>query len=163
MLAFTRSIHFRALCLGVAAGMRSQVPGAVLAFRQPDAPRRAGWRSWPVLRNVWGRRALMLSGAGELAADKLPDIPPRTSPGSLSGRLLFGALAGLAIGTEGRGRMALAKGALAGTVGALVGSFGGQRARKAIVDVTGLPDPSVAVVGDVTAVWLANLAIQHRR
>jgi uncharacterized membrane protein len=162
MLDFTRSIHFRALCLGVAAGMRSQVPGAVLAFRQPDAPRRAGWRSWPVLRNAWGRRALMLSGAGELVADKLPDIPPRTSPGSLSGRLLFGALAGIAIGTEGRGTWALVKGGIAGAIGAALGSFGGERARAVLVNMTGLPDPSVAVVEDLAAISLANGAIQHR-
>ena len=32
MLGFTRSILFRALALGLAAGMRSQSPGAVLAY-----------------------------------------------------------------------------------------------------------------------------------
>ena len=163
MLGFTRSILVRALVLGIAAGMRSQTPGAVLAYRQPSAPRRAGWRSWPVLGSTWGRRALMLSGAGELAADKLPDIPPRTSPGSLTGRLLMGTLAGLAIGTEGSGKAALARGAVAGLAGAAIGAFGGQRARQAMVDMTGLPDPAVAVVEDLAAVSLANNAIQHRR
>jgi uncharacterized membrane protein len=162
MLGFTRSILFRALALGIAAGMRSQSPGAVLAYRQPVAPRRAGWRSWPVLRSAWGRRALMLSGAGELASDKLPDIPPRTSPGSLTGRLLFGTLAGLAIGTEGRGKATLAKAAVAGLLGAAIGAFGGQRARQAVVNMTGLPDPAVAVVEDLAAVSLANSAIQRR-
>jgi uncharacterized membrane protein len=162
MLGFTRSILFRALCLGIAAGMRSQAPGAVLAFRQPQAPRRAGWRSWPVLRNAWGRRALMLSGAGELVGDKLPNIPPRTEPGSLAGRLLWGTLAGLAIGTEGSGKAALVKGAVAGMIGAAIGSFGGQRARQAVVDMTGLPDPAVAVVEDLAALSLANNAVQHR-
>jgi uncharacterized membrane protein len=162
MLSFTRSTLFRALCLGVVAGMRSQVPGAVLAFRQPHAPRRAGWRDWPLLRSAWGRRALMLGSAGELAADKLPDIPPRTSPGALTGRLVFGALAGLAIGSEGRGMASLVKGAIAGTIGAAIGSFGGQRARQAIVNMTGLPDPAVAVVEDLAAISLANSTIQHR-
>ncbi len=162
MFGFTRSIVFRALGLGIAAGIRSQSPGAVLAYRQPVAPRRAGWRAWPLLRNAWGRRALMLSGAGELVADKLPDIPPRTSPGSLAGRLLFGTLAGVAIGTEGRGKAALVKGGLAGATGALIGAFGGMRSRQAIVDVTGLPDPAVAVIGDLAAITLANSAIQRR-
>ena len=104
----------------------------------------------------------MLSGAGELAADKLPDIPPRTSPGSLTGRLLFGTLAGLAIGSEGRGKGTLVKGGIAGATGALIGSFGGLRARQAIVDITGLPDPAVAVIGDLAAISLANSAIQRR-
>lgn len=162
MLGFTRSIVFRALSLGIVAGMRSQTPGAMLAFRQPHAPQRAGWRSWPVLSHAWGRRALMLSGAGELVADKLPDTPPRTSPGSLTGRLIFGTMAGLAIGTEGRGKAALVKGAIAGLLGAAIGSFGGQRARQAVVDMTGLPDPAVAVVEDLAAVSLANSTIQRR-
>ncbi len=162
MFGFTRSNLFRALALGVVAGMRSQMPGAMLALRQPDAPRSAGWRSWPILRNTWGRRSLMLSGAGELIGDKLPNIPPRTSPGSLTGRLMFGALAGLAIGSEGRGKAALIKGAVAGMIGAAIGSFGGYRARKALVNMTGLPDPAVAVVEDLAAVTLANRAIQRR-
>lgn len=162
MLGFTRTTVFRALALGIAAGMRSQTPGAVLAWRQPDAPRRAGWRSWPIMRNVWGRRAMMLAGAGELVGDKLPGTPNRTDPGALAGRLFFGALAGIAIGTEGRGKAALVKGAIAGTIGAAIGSFGGMRARQAVVNMTGLPDPAVAVVEDLAAVSLANNAIQHR-
>lgn len=163
MLGFTRSILFRALCIGIAAGMRSQTPGAILALHQPEAPRRAGWRSWPILASAWGRCALMLSGAGEMVADQLPDIPPRTSPGSLSGRLAFGALAGVAIGTEGRGKWSLVKGGIVGVLGAAIGAFGGQRARKAAVDVTGLPDSSVAVVEDFAAIALANSAVTHRR
>lgn len=162
MLGFTRTTVFRALALGIAAGMRSQTPGAVLAWRQPDAPRRAGWRSWPIMRNAWGRRALMLGAAGELVADKLPDTPPRTTPGSLTGRLVFGTLAGVAIGTEGRGKAALVKGAIAGAIGAAIGSFGGMRARRAVVDMTGLPDPAVAVVEDLAAISLANNTVKRR-
>lgn len=162
MLGFTRSNLFRALALGVVAGMRSQMPGAMLAFRQPDAPRRAGWRSWPILRITWGRRALMLAGAGEVVGDKLPSTPNRTDPNALAGRLLFGAMAGLAIGSEGRGNRARVTGAIAGMTGAAIGTFGGYRARKAVVNMTGLPDPAVAVVEDLAAVTLANNAIQHR-
>lgn len=162
MLGFTRSNLFRALCLGIVAGMRSQMPGAMLAFRQPDAPRRAGWRSWPILRHAWGRRALMLAGAGELVGDKLPSTPNRTDPNALTGRLVFGALAGLAIGSEGRGKGAMVTGAIAGTTGAAIGTFGGYRARRGLVNMTGLPDPAVAVVEDLAAVTLANTAIQRR-
>jgi uncharacterized membrane protein len=155
-----RSIAFRALRLGVAAGMRSQTPGAVLAWHQPDAARSARWRSWPGLGNAWGRRVLILSGAGELAADKLPITPPRTEPGSLSSRLVFGTLAGVAIGTEGSGRGTLVAGGLAGLAGAAIGAFGGQRARQAVVNMTGLPDPAVAVVEDIAAITLANSAVR---
>jgi uncharacterized membrane protein len=163
MTRILSSIVFRALCLGITAGMRSQTPGAVLAWRQPDAPRTAGWRSWPILRNAWGRRGLMLAGAGELVGDKLPSTPNRTDPGALTGRLLFGALAGLAIGSEGNGRGALVTGGIAGMAGAAIGTFGGYRARKGLVDITGLPDPAVAVVEDLAAISLAHRTIQRRR
>lgn len=162
MPGFTRSNLFRALCLGMVAGMRSQMPGAMLAFRQPSAPRSAGWRSWPILRNAWGRRVLMLAGAGELVGDKLPSTPNRTDPNALAGRLLFGTVAGLAIGSEGHGKGALMMGGIAGATGAAIGTFGGYRVRKAVVGMTGLPDPAVAVVEDIAAVTLANSAIQHR-
>lgn len=162
MFGFTRSVVFRALALGVVAGMRSQMPGAMLAFRQPGAPRHARWREWPILRNVWGRRGLMLAGAGELTGDKLPATPNRTDPNALAGRLVFGALAGLAIGSEGRGKGALVIGAITGTLGSAIGTFGGYRARKALVDITGLPDPAVAVVEDLAAISLANRTIQRR-
>lgn len=162
MLGFTRSNLFRALALGIVAGMRSQMPGAALAFRQPDAPLSAGWRSWPILRNTWGRRGLMLAGAGEMIGDKLPATPNRTDANALAGRLLFGAVAGLAIGSEGRGKGTLVRGAIAGTLGSAIGTFGGYRTRKALVNMTGLPDPAVAVVEDLAAISLANRTIQRR-
>jgi uncharacterized membrane protein len=162
MPRLTRSTLLRSLLIGVVAGMRSQTPGAVLAWRQPEAPPLARWRAWPVLRNTWGRRALTLSGAGELAADKSPLVPPRTNPGPLFGRMLFGGLAGAAIGSEGRGRGPVVRGAIAGAAGGAIGTFGGQRARAALVEMTGLPDPAVAVVEDIAAVTLANSVVRAR-
>ncbi len=162
MFGFTRSILFRAFLIGVTAGMRSQTPGAVLAWYHDDAPRYARWRTWPVLRSVWGRRALLASGAGELIGDKSPLVPPRTNPGPLFGRALFGALAGAAIGSERRGTASILRGAIVGAIGGVLGSFGGQRARAFVVNATGLPDPAVAVFEDAAAVTFARHAVTKR-
>jgi uncharacterized membrane protein len=162
MLGFTRSILFRAFLLGVTAGMRSQTPGAVLAWYRDDAPRYARWRSWPVLRSVWGRRALLANGVGEMVLDKSPLVPPRTNLSPLFGRALFGALAGAAIGSERRGTTSILRGAIAGAVGGVAGSFGGQRARELVVNATGLPDPAVAVFEDAAAVTFGRHAVTKR-
>lgn len=156
----TRMILARALLLGIAAGIRSIVPLAMLARHQPDAPRPAGWRAWPVLRSRAGRMLLQLAWAGEFVADKLPIIPPRTNLGPLTGRIVLGALAGLAIGTERRGLAPKACGAAAGGMGAIIGAYGGYHARTLVTETTGLLDAPVAVVGDIGAAALARTAVR---
>lgn len=162
MRLIPRSTILRALLIGITAGMRSQAPAAVLAWNQPDAPWHARWRRWPLLRSTWGRRLLMANAAGEIAVDKAPMVPPRTDPGPLFGRILFGGLAGAAIGSEGGGRGPIVRGAIAGALGGAIGSFGGMQARAALVEATGLPDPAVAVVEDLAALSLANSVVQAR-
>ena len=162
MFGSSRSNVLRALQLGIAAGMRSQMPGAMLAWHQPTAPPSARWRSWPVLRNTWGRRLMIASGAGELVGDKLPMTPSRLKPGPLAGRLMLGVFAGAAIGSEGTGKSSLAKGAVTGLIGATIGNVAGYHARKTMVEATGMPDPAVAVVEDAIAITLASNAVRNR-
>ena len=159
MFQLRKRIFFRALLLGIATGHRSQIANGMLALHHDDAPRRAGWRNWPVFRNPWGRKALIASSAGELVADKLPVVPSRLEPPTLMGRLAFGGLAGAAIGSEGAGRRSVIQGAILGATGALIGNYSGYHTRKAIVDATGLPDPAVALAEDATAIALANAAV----
>lgn len=158
----SRSIVVRALLLGVSAGMRSLTPGAVLAWHQPSAPRSARWRTWPILRNPWGRRLMVASGAGETVIDKLPITPPRLESRSLVVRLMLGVFAGAAIGSEGKGKSSLMKGAISGLVGAAIGNVAGYHARKTVVETTGVRDPAVAVFEDAIAITLANNAVTSR-
>jgi uncharacterized membrane protein len=162
MSRLTHSVVARALLIGLAAGLRSQVPGAVLAWHRDEAPLRARWRRWPVLRSAWGRRLLVANGTGEALVDKLPGLPPRTDPRPLFGRLLFGGLAGAAIGSERPGKGSIARGAVAGMAGAAIGTVGATRSRAAVAELTGLPDPAVAVVEDVAAISMANRAVTNR-
>lgn len=160
MLRTPRPIVLRALTLGIATGLRSQLANGMLAAHYDDAPRWAGWRTWPVFRSETGRKALLLSSVGELIGDKLPMTPSRLEPGPLVGRIAFGGLAGAAIGSESSGRMAIVRGALFGMVGSVIGNYGGYHARRSAVEASGLPDPVVAVAEDAIALALARTAVR---
>jgi uncharacterized membrane protein len=156
----TRSILGRALVLGVAAGLRSMAPLGTFARHQPHAPRSAGWRTWPLMRSGFGRALLQLGWAAEFVGDKLPQTPSRVEPAQIGARIAAGAIAGLAVGTEGRGATPRMGGALAGAVGAVAGSYGGYHVRRLAVTSTGLPDPAVAVVGDLAAAAIARKGVR---
>lgn len=160
MFGASRPLALRALTLGIATGLRSQIANGTLAAHYDDAPRWAGWRRWPVFRSTPGRKALMMSSIGEIAGDKLPMTPSRLAPGPLVGRIAFGGLAGAAIGSEGAGRMSIVRGALFGIAGAVIGNVGGYHARKTVAEATGLPDPVVAVAEDAIAISLARASVR---
>ena len=86
------------VALGVLTGMRSMAGAAAFAFA------RGG---------VLGRLLPVLA-AGELIADKLPQVGDRIDPGPLVGRACMGALVGGAIAREEGGEVVLG-----GVVGAL--------------------------------------------
>lgn len=152
----TRSLAGRALLLGVAAGMRSMTPIGTLARYHDSAPRSAEWKRWPLLRSGSGRTLLEAAWVGEMIADKLPIIPPRIHRGSLTGRILLGTVAGLAIGTEGKGTAPKVAGGLAGLAGAIAGSYGGYAARVFLTRGIGLPDLSGALAEDAAAIAIAH-------
>jgi uncharacterized membrane protein len=142
--------------LGVVAGLRSQLPAAVLAVRglQPTAG------PLKPLGTDLGRWTSYLAAAAELAADKLPSTPSRVEGRRLVQRVLSGAIAGAALasatGVRG-GRLVVP--VLAAGAGAWAGSWGGHLARRALVERTGLPDPVVAVAEDLIAGGLALAAV----
>jgi uncharacterized membrane protein len=126
-----------AALLGGTIGMRSLTGPAALALRG---------------RLVHGplRTGAVAAAAGELLADKAPVAPPRTSVPSLVFRGLSGAVAGR--------ELAGAAGAGVGTAAAIAGTFGSYHARKAITDMTGLPNAVVGLAEDGVAVSAAALA-----
>ena len=144
-----------AAALGWVAGMRSATPPALLARTLAD---RSG------LRRLLGRRRqpakalstdaaaalLPLAAAGEMAADKLPTIPARTSPPALMGRIASGALSG-AVLAQAR-REAVLPAALAGAAGAAASSFAMMALRQRVGEALGVPDVAVALAEDALAV-----------
>lgn len=150
----------RAALLGFDAGLRSMTPLAILALRQPDAPRIAGWKRWSPMRHGWSRAALVAAGLGEVVADKLPETPSRIKPGPLAGRAVMGGIAGLAIASTHHGAPAYLAGATIGAAGAITGSYAGYHVRKAIVEQTSLPDPVVALSEDAIAIALGWVTVR---
>ena len=142
--------------LGVVAGMRSQLPLALLALAAHQ--RGSEEQKLPEIMTSSKATALLLaSAAGEIVVDKLPFTPSRLMPGSLVVRAGIGGIAGalLSRGTTLNPK----RGAAIGAVGALVGSFAGYEVRAGLVARTGLPDPLIAVLEDVLAVAIGSHAV----
>ncbi|MEP7189696.1 MAG: DUF4126 family protein [Roseiflexaceae bacterium] len=154
----TSTLIVPALLLGVVAGLRSQLPGALLALavRQGRLPH--GQRiplRWLGAR--WGLPAAALAAGGELIGDKLPITPSRLSPAPLIGRLVSGGAAGAAI-ADATGQSAITGVAL-GVVGAAIGSVAGYYARASLSTATGIASPILGIVEDIIAIGLGQLAI----
>jgi hypothetical protein len=96
------------------------------------------------------RVATLLASAGELVLDKLPAATDRVALPAVGGRVAAGAYSGREIAGPA--------GLAAGAAGALVGSWSTWRARRLVVEATGLPDPVVAVGEDVLALTTAAIA-----
>ncbi|WP_449570653.1 DUF4126 family protein [Microbacterium sp. MC2] len=152
----------RAAALGLAGGMRSMAPAAMLALSHGDTSSAAAWTRWPVLRSRWGRRVLVLFGAGELIGDKLPGIPSRLELPALIGRVAIVTVSAAALGSEygGKGRIIWA--AIVGAVSALAGNilFGG--ARTEVTTQTAVPDRVVAVAEDAACIGLLAAVARTR-
>ena len=150
-----------AFLLGIVAGLRSMTPPATVA-----------WGAWlgrleleatplDFLATRAAAYALTALALGELAADKLPFTPNRTALGPCAGRILTGGFSGAAL-AAGAGH-SLTIGALAGAAGAVVGTFGGFRARTGLVKALGVSDWVVAITEDAVAVGAAALVVLAAR
>jgi uncharacterized membrane protein len=148
-----------AVMLGAVAGLRTQLPLALLA-RAANAGRFAANAGPPLalLRSPWAERLTAFSAIGELIADKLPMTPSRLDPGPLAGRFLFGGLAGAAV-MASRAQSPL-PGALLGAAGAGIGAVCGYHLRRRLGEVTSLPDPLFGLLEDGVAIALGDAALR---
>ena len=147
--------------LGIVAGLRSMTPVAVVAWAArlghlELAGTPLAWLGSGVAAWLFGAAAV-----GELIADKLPFTPNRTAVGPFVARLLTGALAGATLAAGHGGSIAGC--AVAGAAGAVVGTFGGYRARTGLVRALGTPDYVVALMEDTVAVGGAILLVLAAR
>lgn len=144
-----------ALLLGVVAGLRSVTAPAVVAW--------AAYLKWINLFGSWAAWAghlvtvviLSILAVAELVNDKLPKTPPRTATPVFAVRLIMGGLAGAILGTAfGLTFQCLG----AGVIGAVLGTLGGYRGRRALVAKNGGNDLPIALLEDSIAV-LGGFAI----
>ena len=149
----------RALLLGAVAGMRSQLPIALLGLESSRGRFDPG-RTWLARRlaTPGGVAAAVLASVGELVGDKLPVIPDRTRPGPLSGRVAVGSLVGAAVYQDADEPVAY--GAVVGAAAAAASALTLARARTALGRRTPLPDPAWGLVEDVLALTLGLLAVR---
>jgi uncharacterized membrane protein len=150
-IAMNQETLLRILAVGAVAGMRSATaPALVSAYlRQRNARLPKGSPlQWLAMKEAGAVLALL--AAGELAADKLPDIPSRIALLPLLGRAASGALCGAALGEAG-GEQA-ERGAALGAAAAVVSAYVMYHLRRFAREELGAPDPLLALLEDGLAV-----------
>ena len=141
-----RQTTFETLAFSALCGLRSMAGPALLsrAARRGDVEDLELGALGPLSRPSSLLTVLMV---GEMAGDKTPFVPSRTSPGPLFGRALSGALVAAALfamqGRDGKGSAALL-----GALSAVVAAYAGENLRSQGVQKLGAPDPVLALLED---------------
>ena len=148
-----------AFLLGCVCGLRSMTAPAVVAWGA-----HLGWLhlQGSLLAFFASKVSLVifsLFALAELIADKLPFIPPRTQPGPLGVRVLFGAVCGAALCVSGGA--APVWGVILGALGAVAGTFAGYYYRRRLSRGAAVPDLLVALLEDLVAVGGGFLLVSH--
>jgi uncharacterized membrane protein len=146
-----------AFLLGCICGLRSMTAPAVVAWGA-----HLGWLhlEGSLLAFFASKISLVifsLFALGELIADKLPFIPPRTQAGPLGVRILFGAVCGAAVCFSAAASPIL--GAILGALGGVAGAFAGYAYRRRF-SLT-VPDLLLALLEDLVAVGGGLLLVSH--
>ena len=147
-------VHLLGLLMGVVAGLRTMMPAAALSW--------AAWLgilkldgTWlSFLGSIWTVILFTALAIGELVTDQLPSTPSRKVPVQFGGRVVMGALAGVAIAGQANWLF----GALAGVIGAVIGTFGGAELRSRLAAHFGKDQPA-ALIEDAIAIVGAALIV----
>jgi uncharacterized membrane protein len=147
-----------AFLMGCICGLRSMTAPAVVAWGA-----HLGWLHLRGGLAFFANRISLvifsLFAVGELIADKLPFIPPRTQLGPLGVRVVFGALCAAALCDSSGASQVL--GAILGALGAVAGTFAGYFYRRALSPGAKVPDFLVALLEDLVAVGGGFLLVSH--
>ena len=152
----------RALLLGVAAGLRSQVPIALLAVEASQGRFDPG--TGPLARALESRGGLVgavTAAVGELVADKFPSTPSRLTAGPFLQRVATGAAVGAAVHRDAGA--STVTGVVFGALGAGAGAAAGARFRGLAAERSRLPDAVWAVLEDLLAAGLAVAVVAAGR
>ena len=148
-----------AFAIGVVAGLRSMTAPAVVAWAA-----RLGWihlsgSPLAYIGSTWVVAFCSLGAVGEYIADKLPNAPARTAAIGLTARIVTGAASGACLAVAGGASLGL--GGLLGVIGAIVGAFGGYRARVGLVRTLNCSDFAIAIPEDLIAIGLGLLLVSR--
>ena len=148
-------IYLLALLIGVVAGLRTTIAPAAVSW--------AAYLGWLPLQNTpvafLGNVAVpyisTVLAVIELIADQLPRTPSRKVPVQFGARSISGLLCGGAIGAAAG---MFPTGALAGIIGAVIGTLGGAAARGRLARAFGRDMPA-ALIEDAVAIVGAYLIV----
>ncbi|SNR39083.1 MULTISPECIES: DUF4126 family protein [Hymenobacter] len=134
--------------LGTLAGFRSMTAPALLSSNLLQyRPNTLAGSPLRYLQKPLVAHGLKLLAAGEMTADKLPQMPDRITPTALLGRAAAGALVGATLYKINRGKQL--NGALLGGLSAIAGSYISYFLRKRATETSGLPSGLVGGFEDL--------------
>jgi len=146
-------MYTAALLIGVIAGLRTMTAMAAVSWAAHLHVIDLGGTWLAFLGKTFVCWILTALAVGELITDQLPKTPSRKVPVQFGGRIFTGALAGAAIGIDA-GSWLL--GAVAGVLGAIMGTLGGAEYRHRLA-VRFHRDRPAALIEDATAITGAVL------
>jgi uncharacterized membrane protein len=146
-----------ALLIGCICGLRSMTAPALVAWGAHLDWLHLQGSHLAFFANKISLVVFSLFAIGELIADKLPFIPPRTQAGPLGVRILFGAMCGAALCISGAASPLL--GAILGGLGGVAGAFAGYYYRRSLRGK--VPDLLLALLEDLAAVGGGFLLVSH--
>jgi uncharacterized membrane protein len=145
--------YLRAFGIGVVAGMRSLTAPALLSHKLVRTiPTKQPTKPIHYLAMPPASLALKALAGAEILGDKAPNAPNRIVPSAYSMRITSGATCGAFLSqVEGN---SIPTGAVAGGLGAAVGTMAFFQLRQWLDHSLGLPDPVVALAEDVLTIAL---------
>jgi len=150
----TLTLALAALLLGLAGGCRTFLPPAAVSLA-------AVLFAYPVgggmgfFDSTWFVVIIVALSAMELVGDKLPKMPSRKRPGGVVARLVSSGLAGAALASAGDAAWI---GAIAGALGAAIGTYSGYACRIALATRLTRDFPA-ALIEDAVAITIAVAAL----
>jgi uncharacterized membrane protein len=151
------TVYLLALLIGIVAGLRAMMAPAAMSWAARLGTLSLGGTWLAFLGSAWTPFILTVLALGELMTDQRPRTPSRTVPIQFGTRIVTGALSGAAIGLS---RGAWLGPALAGVVGAVIGTLGGRAFRARLAAAFGRDRPAafledgVAIAGALVVVAL---------
>ncbi|MFD2571950.1 DUF4126 family protein [Spirosoma soli] len=145
--------YLKAFGIGVVAGMRSLIAPALLSHKLVRTfPTKQPSKPIHYLAQPTTSLALKVLAGGEIAGDKIPNVPDRTIPIEFATRVASGATCGGFLTQAEGGEIPV--GAVVGGLGTVVGTLVFFHLRQWLSKGVGVPDPVVALAEDALAIGL---------
>lgn len=141
-------LYLLSALLGIVAGLRAMTAPAAVAW--------GAWLGWLPLAGTWAGfmghwvavAVFTVLAIVELITDQLPSTPSRKVPQQFGARLVSGAFSGAVLGAATGATLLCA---VAGIVGAVIGTYGGADLRGRLAAAFGSDRPA-ALIEDAVAI-----------